>query len=450
MLVPIPKPASEDAFILWDVLAEHLDEAGFLWTQWEHALKSPLYTLDQVERIFEERMLAHLDGLVVGGEGVAEKMLWPAIQQGSAEEVFASAFALLKGLTAPSRQKARAYESILERLLGQPCRHFLSLWRAFELATPSEGAPLLERLLRQGEGHRRIAAMRGLAGLNSLPAGVLPMLLLDSDAAVANTALSLIGMTADSPSTLAAPMRAQLRAATPNAMWLRAAAILQLPDVWEYCRNPQDLSAEAVSMALSLCAISGEKRLHAVLCEALDQPTLAREAVFALGFSGKREDVARCLELTRGPLAPLAAEVIVGITGVDLTAERLIAASVPAKEPSDEALAHDRDHDFTLRPEQELPSPAPEALDIWWQANRSQFFPEVRYLHGLPDEGVSTLLRLLSFAPMRRRPTLSLELALRSSERPILMTQSLARAQRRRLATMAACTAQASGGARAC
>ena len=81
--------------ILWDVVEEHLDEAAFLWTQWERGLQSPLYKLHELRDRVEERMLAHLDGLVVGGEAVAQRLLYPALTEGLGGIAFAAAMALL-------------------------------------------------------------------------------------------------------------------------------------------------------------------------------------------------------------------------------------------------------------------------------------------------------------------------------------------------------------------
>jgi hypothetical protein len=84
-----------DAPIRWDVVEEHLDEAGFLRQLWEEALRSPVYTLAEIAAGPEERMLAHLDGLVVAGRRAAEKLLLPALGGDDAGLVFAAAFALL-------------------------------------------------------------------------------------------------------------------------------------------------------------------------------------------------------------------------------------------------------------------------------------------------------------------------------------------------------------------
>jgi hypothetical protein len=47
--------------VRWDIMTEHLDEAAFLWTQWEHALVSPRYALADVADGPEELIpaLAH-------------------------------------------------------------------------------------------------------------------------------------------------------------------------------------------------------------------------------------------------------------------------------------------------------------------------------------------------------------------------------------------------------
>jgi len=66
--------------MMLDVLEEHLSEAAFLWTQWERALVAPDYTLDETAEL-EERLLAHLDGLVTAGRPAIE-LLAPKVREG--------------------------------------------------------------------------------------------------------------------------------------------------------------------------------------------------------------------------------------------------------------------------------------------------------------------------------------------------------------------------------
>ena len=67
--------------ILWDILEEHLNEAAFLWGQWERSLRSPRYVLREVMDGPEERLLAHVEGLCEGGLPVVERLLLPALQE---------------------------------------------------------------------------------------------------------------------------------------------------------------------------------------------------------------------------------------------------------------------------------------------------------------------------------------------------------------------------------
>ena len=70
---------SRSRAVRWDICEEHLDEAAFLWDRGERALNAPNYAIGEVAVGPEERLLAHLDGLVLGGQPVADKLLLPAL-----------------------------------------------------------------------------------------------------------------------------------------------------------------------------------------------------------------------------------------------------------------------------------------------------------------------------------------------------------------------------------
>ena len=78
------------------IYEEHLDEAAFLWEQWERSLGSSRHVLSEVAEE-EERLRAHLDGLVLGGRAVAEELLVLALESDEGPRVTAAAFALLEG-----------------------------------------------------------------------------------------------------------------------------------------------------------------------------------------------------------------------------------------------------------------------------------------------------------------------------------------------------------------
>src|SRR5687767_2503153 len=81
--------------VRWDVIEEHLEEAAFLWTQWETALDAPDFTLSEVADTIEARLLAHLDALEIGGPAVARRLLEPALRDPDPTLSFPAAFTLL-------------------------------------------------------------------------------------------------------------------------------------------------------------------------------------------------------------------------------------------------------------------------------------------------------------------------------------------------------------------
>ena len=97
--------------IVWDIYEEHLDEAAFLWAMWEQSLDAANYTLDEVIAGPEERLLAHLDGLVLGGRRVAERLLAPVLTDDDPGKVAAAAWALLQA------EEADHLELVLEALV---------------------------------------------------------------------------------------------------------------------------------------------------------------------------------------------------------------------------------------------------------------------------------------------------------------------------------------------
>ena len=92
------------ATLIADILVEHLEELEYLWGQRRAALDDPGYTPRELAHL-EERIEAHVQGLLVAGEG-----LLPLVREGlgsdDATVVFASAYPLLR-LKPARRRRAR-------------------------------------------------------------------------------------------------------------------------------------------------------------------------------------------------------------------------------------------------------------------------------------------------------------------------------------------------------
>ena len=116
-----------------DIDAEHLDEAEFLWSQWERAQTSLAVSALDVALGVEDRLRAHVDGLTIGGADAARELLWPALDDGEAEpaRIGSAALALLG-------DGARAtVERLLDALAAAEAPARAALERA--LAAGSEG-----------------------------------------------------------------------------------------------------------------------------------------------------------------------------------------------------------------------------------------------------------------------------------------------------------------------
>jgi len=79
--------------IIPEVVEEHLATYILSWQQWQAAVRSPDFTARNLARL-EERMLAHLDGILVAGAG-AVPMLHERLAAEEVGPVLAAAYALL-------------------------------------------------------------------------------------------------------------------------------------------------------------------------------------------------------------------------------------------------------------------------------------------------------------------------------------------------------------------
>lgn len=433
--------AQADETILWDVIDEHLDEAGFCFTQWERGLYSPLYRLEQLGRTIERRLLAHVDGLVVGGEAVARRVLVPALFGDDPTQALVAALALLFS------EEQRGAAAVVEALV--PSNQMLpALIRALQLVPLDRRIQAyLQPLLRSPHGSLRAAGMDVLSFHRVDLGEDLPTLMSDSDPIVQQTALWAASRCAPRRPVQEA-LRRLFRTGADVSGLIEAGMVAGVPEAEAVCRRllRQGSGVGPKSAGLITSTLGGI--LGALLREdgadwlrgGLADPAQQRAALFAAGFAGSVQLVEPILQLMRAPeLAALAGEALSGITGADIEKDKLDrqaskdpgAQDKGADEPGDLADLPDPDLDLSLRHEDELPVPDPDAAAAWWGAHRGNFDPRRRYVHGLPFSGEETLLQALALAPMRRRHALALELAIRSHGELAVETQTLSSQQLR-------------------
>ena len=407
--------------IRWDILEEHLDEAAFLRQLWEQSLRSPDYSLREIAQGPEERMLAHLDALVIGGGRVAKKLLLPALKGDEPGKVFAAAFALL------ASEDGDFLGEVLRALEAAEAEPRAAVRRALELApvaqlgerlkasaTPS-GAIQDEILLVLA--YRRIDSGLRLDGLAS-----------STDTAVRSRALRLAPLL---PGRLGISLLEQgLASSEPEvrSAAIESGCILGAKGAFGTAQATVKGGGPGFGSAALLVGLSGEEGAVAALALGLTSAERQGASIFALGFTGRVPAIEALLPLLADKkIAPLAAEAIATITGLAIAKQ----FAKPPKPWNPDNKDTEKDEPFG--PAGDLPKPDPVAIQEWWRREGQKFDRRVRYFRGRPWSP-DILLKELETGPARHRAGLALDAAVRSSGAHCLVVDALTARQRDELA----------------
>jgi uncharacterized protein (TIGR02270 family) len=428
------QPISEDDLV-WDIEEEHLREAEFLFEVREALLDSPSYSLAELEAGSEQRLIAHVDALVMGGSPVAQRLLIATIEDENQTADYELIAAASLAVFAQSQYGSDRVLAVLDR--GGDAQH-AGITRALQLIHN----PWLERRLVEDvssfgdltDPRGLTARLDALAALGVSPGPWLHRFLVSSDPWLARAAANLARFswdraTIDLLGPLAHTDDADLRRTT-----IETALHHSVPGAWEsaiywaFCLEDSPFRRDALVWVACL----GDAAAHSRVVALVDDPNHRADALWAAGFCGRIAAVNRCIPLlVDEDVGSLAAEVVSAITGLSCTDDSFWRTPVKHDDPEDALPPLELDHlDADLVPESEasLPLPEPEAIAHWWQARRETFDPSLRYLGGRPldrDELVTSLWH----ASMRRRHALGFELGVRSgafvNTRAMCATQKL-------------------------
>jgi uncharacterized protein (TIGR02270 family) len=409
--------------IPWDIYEEHLDEAAFLWGQWESALDAANYTLDEVIEGPEERLLAHLDGLVLGGKRVADKLLVPALGDDDPGKVTAATWALLQA------EDADHLELVFEALAAAEKKETrLAMGRAFELCHRKDLAVrLLPRLEASTPGVQAVivtavSAEEGRRGgpESYVPSGPLtPKLPLETLLATRNPELLVAALHAlrrirdpELAPLVEGPLASPYVAVRDAA--IETGVVLGMRAAWRTCNKLVARNAPHCKLPLALLALGGEPVDLKTVIKRLEVNELKRDALWALGFAGTTEAADAALGLIDDEeLGALAAESFATITGA------LMVGAMVKIGQTDNTLAPDVEEDEdapppSLKPEDDLPAPNGDRVRAWWRRARAggAFQPGSRYVQGQVLAG-EPVRRAIEGGPTWRRPVWCLEIAAR-------------------------------------
>ncbi|WP_158623824.1 TIGR02270 family protein [Corallococcus llansteffanensis] len=409
-----PVGRARRAAIVWDVVEEHLSEADFLWAQWERLLEAPDHSLAEVREDDEPRLTAHLEGLIVGGHQVATRLLLPLLEGGQDMPRVCAAASALLGAT-----DTDWLETLLERLPEGDEDLVQGLARALELSGREDVSAALLRRLPELAPERQSVVLDVLCRRQSDPGDILARMA----GAAAPLKAAAVRAARFAPLALATDLVRQGLAAEEEAVRLAALETglwRGLPAAWVACRSAIPAGGTQARLGLFALAVGGTAKDLEQVVASTREASLREEAVWALGFSGRLAAAEALLGVLKEDGSPLAAESFAAITGLPLRTPFV----EEVEEPEPDVREPGEDTEEAVRaaeaPRGLLPAPAVVAHQVqvaeaerWWARERGRFSAEGRFLYGHPH-GAQALLAALEGAPMRRRPALCLEVAIRS------------------------------------
>jgi len=407
--------------ILWDVVEEHLDEAAFLWSQWERALDSPSAVPARVAAGPEARLLAHLDALAR-----LPFPLPPALQPAAAEQdpgrFFANAMAAIE-----AREGGAA--AALPLLRPEALRARAAVGRALALARRPGIEAELAGLLGSVVPGARAAALSALCARRQVGGAQLRELFAAGEPELAVAVLRAVPEVGKAHRDLVEGAYEGPSAPARDAA-LEAGLLLGLRSAYQAARRLAERQAPLLEVPLQVLAMGGEQADVDLMANLLAVPEHRGAALRALGLSGWPRAVTACLPYLGDPEeARRAGEAVAAATGLRIEGAYRQDEPDGPEEPVP-LEREDLDADLVPPPEAELPLPDADLVAGWWKKEASAFAPGQRHLGGKPWSP-EWLVEWLRGAPMRRRHPVALELAVRSRGAWRLDTRTWVGAQQR-------------------
>lgn len=424
--------------ILWEVIEEHFEEAEFLFESWQSTLHSPDYTLDELGETIEQRLAAHLDGLLIGGPKVAEKLLYPAIKEAN-DPAQATVAALVLLQTDDRADMYQVFDALKNTKDTQQ--------QALALALTLSERPKLDQVLlnqfEQAQAPEEKAVWLEIFAERYLDPGIrlgqcfnteyLPLLCAALKAASRSGRREFLDYS---------EYYLQAEAAELRDVAIETGLIFGSQDAWLMCRHVAGEPNELQQKAMLLLALLGGRSDHQLLHAHLEDPNTREGALWALGFTGSVQSADQCIPFVLTDderLAKLAAETLASIGGFDFINEDAFQAEPIIEEEENHALPpleeDDLEDDLVPDGVDELPLPNPSAITEWWNNHRDKFSDNQRYIAG-QRHSPAMIVQALETHPLRRRHARALELMIRTRGTRLIATNAFSPRQKRQLESL--------------
>jgi len=409
-----------------EIVAEHAEEAAFLWVQRCAAVTAPNYSPQQFADL-DERLEAHIDGLrVAADEGW--KLAEAALDEGEAEAFFPASVLAIE--TTDDR-----FEGVLARVPEVP-EAAAAVISALGWVEPKHLAGRIKALLTDPSPLRQMLGLAGCAVHRKDPGSVLESMLSSSAPMVRSRALRTageLGRVDLQPRVVAAIDDPKQEA----RFWASRSAVLlghrgkALDALFAIALKPGARQLSALQVVLQ--AVDVEKG-HELLTQLTDLPNAGRVRTIGAGYVGSGRYAPWLIEQMANPmLSRVAAEAFVTITGADFNLNQLEA--MPPEDFEDGPTEDPDDENVDVPEDVALPWPDVARLKSWWEKNRARFGGPNRYFLG---SAVTTggCLEVLRTGFQRQRIAAALHLSLVDPGTPLFNTSAPARRQQELLARM--------------
>ncbi|GAA0358988.1 TIGR02270 family protein [Bowmanella denitrificans] len=384
------------------VLDRHLEDATFLFLQWDAAVNEPHHNLNDLEQL-EERLNAHLDGLQVAGE-IAWQPTLTATQTGEPGEIFVAAWLATLELDSKKLDQvlstSQPHQDTINALVSAIAWYPLEYTRPWLTAFIAANDPLYQALGLALFTHYRVDPGQSLVQALETP-----------HALTLSPALRAIGEL--KRQDLQAILTLFTQNENPDLAYLANWSAALLGD-WSAVANLTQLALQNTPHAEQAIKLAARKLSHIErknLLETLSENAdTTRLAIQGMGYSGDPFWLPVILKHMHDlNLARVAGEAFSLITGLDLAYLDMDRdwpegfESGPNEDPLDDNVELDADLN--------LPWPDSAKIQEWWQANAAQFTSGQRYLCGKPIDKTQCY-QVLKNGYQRQRHAAALELAL--------------------------------------
>jgi uncharacterized protein (TIGR02270 family) len=400
--------------VLEHIIAQHAEDAAFIWQMRAIATKSPHYALKDLAEL-DDRLDAHLEGLRIAGEpgwGICKDAL---SLQGAGEFFVAAVLAFESG----SEQWVQDVltPGTVSRKLSRGIISALG-WIAYEQVSPH-----IERLLNSESPTIQLIGLAAKAVHRKDPGSALQTMLSSSDVSLRGRALKAVGELGRK--NLASLVSSSLSVEDSSLRWWAAWSGALLGDeiaipVLQQCATQKGpYAVKSATMAIRRMSVEAAHRWIRALAE---NPETIRVALCAAGALGDPTSIPWLIENMAVPaLARVAGESFTFITGIDLAYDDLDTdkpegfEAGPTENPEDENVEMDADED--------LPWPNTQLIEKWWFTHRIKFTNGSRYLLGKPM-AIDSLKEALKTGRQRQRRAAAIELAMRQPGTPLFNTSA--------------------------